>query len=619
MNYRKVATDLYNAGLSVMPIGEKKQPIGKWTVNQNGPVLPDNRFDDCLGIGVCCGTPLNIQCVDIDCKYDLTGVLFEEYKTEINSMMPGLLKKMTVQKTQNGGYHFIFRCEEIAGNQKIANREATKEEQEIKKEKTKTLIETREKGGYIMIAPSPGYEFIYGDITNLCEITPEERNVLLTSARLFNTFYQKHSDYSMKKAVDDVSPFEDYNDRGDLVDFLKGMGWTETGTNKGNIMLLRPGGDKLWSAGFHPEMRLFKCFSQSTEFDVTKAYNPSTVLSMLKFNNDFKETAKWLYDNGYGKKSQLQKTEKKEAPKAIPVEDIEKILMGSAIDLTKPIEKPPTILSVREKNGTSLVYKRLFTLGNFSCLTGKAKTKKTFLLTLFTSAILKEKDYSSKLFSEVPENKKTVLYFDTEQGMYDSYICMKRVQTLSGLNNTFRAFNIRQYDPKQRCEIIEYALKLWAGESCLCVIDGIADLAVGINDEEDATRVTTLLLRWTKEYNIHIATVIHQNKNDGFATGHLGSSIMKKAEIIISVSKSTNDARISDVKNEMGRGVDFEPFSIFINDDGIPEIIDYAEPARKSKKEDNQYRELVDSGLKQNDDFDKVFDGKVKVMEGDPF
>lgn len=63
------------------------------------------------------------------------------------------------------------------------------------------------------------------------------------------------------------------------------------------------------------------------------------------------------------------------------------------------------------------------------------------------------------------------------------------------------------------------------------MIDGIADLAMAINDEIEASRVVSLLMKWTKLYNIHITLVIHQNKNDEYATGHLGSAILKRLNV----------------------------------------------------------------------------------------
>jgi len=84
-----------------------------------------------------------------------------------------------------------------------------------------------------------------------------------------------------------------------------------------------------------------------------------------------------------------------------------------------------------------------------------------------------------------------------------------------------------------------------------------------------------MLLRLSKDYNCHISVIIHQNKNDNYATGHLGSSIMKKAEIVIDVEKNKENKRVTDVSCGYSRGEDFEKFSILINDSGIPQLTSY--------------------------------------------
>ena len=45
---------------------------------------------------------------------------------------------------------------------------------------------------------------------------------------------------------------------------------------------------------------------------------------------------------------------------------------------------------------------------------------------------------------------------------------------------------------------------------------------------------------------------------------------MKKAEIIISVSK--REGSTSEINCDMSRGMNFEPFDMIINSEGIPEI-----------------------------------------------
>jgi hypothetical protein len=126
----------------------------------------------------------------------------------------------------------------------------------------------------------------------------------------------------------------------------------------------------------------------------------------------------------------------------------------------------------------------------------------------------------------------------------------------------------------ERCEIIEFTLAKFRDNIGLVILDGIADLATSNGDEVEATRVVSLLLKWTKIYNCHIINVIHQNKSNDFATGFLGSSIMKKSEAILSVTKEEENPDVSVVECKMIRGVrDFEPFRFNVDDNGMPVIL----------------------------------------------
>ncbi len=183
-----------------------------------------------------------------------------------------------------------------------------------------------------------------------------------------------------------------------------------------------------------------------------------------------------------------------------------------------------------------------------------------------------------------PQNKPMVLYFDTEQGKFDSHNVIKRIETMVGGLGDFKAFRLRRYTPQERCELIEYAFEQYGDVCCLAVIDGIADLATAINDEDEATRVSSILLRLTADYQCHIVTVLHQNKNDNFATGHLGSMVMKKAELIVSVTRCREDKDSSIVESDYSRGIDFDSFMMTINWDGIPEMGEGIQFTKKEKK-----------------------------------
>jgi hypothetical protein len=105
----------------------------------------------------------------------------------------------------------------IEGNKKLAQRYATEEEQ-LLGDKIKVLIETRGEGGYLAIYPTPGYELIYGSFDNIQEITPEEREVLISTAIEFNEVIKEFKPIvKPTKVGKGTSPFEDYDDRGDVI------------------------------------------------------------------------------------------------------------------------------------------------------------------------------------------------------------------------------------------------------------------------------------------------------------------------------------------------------------------------------------------------------------------
>jgi hypothetical protein len=113
-------------------------------------------------------------------------------------------------------------------------------------------------------------------------------------------------------------------------------------------------------------------------------------------------------------------------------------------------------------------------------------------------------------------------------------------------------------------------------------IDGIRDLlTMGINDEQEATRITSLFLKWSYDYNIHIVLLLHQNKNDLNARGHIGTEVVNKAETIISVTKE-DKSNIFKVACDDSRDIPFEDFGFTISSDGLPVSCDL--PTSKVRK-----------------------------------
>jgi hypothetical protein len=550
----------YNSkGLSCLPIKDDKSPYSK--ISWHDGFENESDYKGAFGIGIICGKKSdNLECIDFDNHFGDAKVIITEFIEQIKPIYEKY--SLPIESTMNGGYHLLYRCDTINGNMKLAQRPKKDENGNWKPD---TLIETRGQGGYFACDPTPGYKIVKNDILNIQYITPEERDELISIAKSFNewTEVRKNEFESGDKPGDIFN--NDSNAIHEVKSELLSKGWIEIKEGYWR----RPGKDKGISATLgRVGGNIFCVFSTNAypfeSGSICKGYTPFQVIGLLKYNNDFKAFAKDL-----SLRYELKKT--KEIQPSIEKDKLRDIIKKSYINLDIEIEKPPVILYISDTSGTQTVRKRLFTLGNFSCIIGKSKSRKTFCTMMFTSAMLmenKENGLYNKFYGAIPEDKKQILYFDTEQGDYDAANNIKRIQRLSDDITNLGAFNLREYSPLERCEIIEYSFSMFKQVS-LVVIDGIADLARAINDEEEATRVVGLLMKWTKLYNCHIITILHQNKNDNFATGWLGSFIMKKAEVIISVAKEHGSDKDSHVSCDFARGIDFENFDFNINN-GLP-------------------------------------------------
>lgn len=268
-------------GLSVIPIGSNKVPIGSWKENMNKVIEPANSFYAAKGIGLVCGKVNgSLEVIDIDVKHDPEGTIFKRYMDTIDRDIADLL---VIQETVSGGYHLMYRSPVISGNKKLAKSAKTKE----------AVIETRGEGGYVAIAPTPGYTFRQYELEDIPELTQDQRNHLISQAITFNeiedkTYYPDNC-------------FQDYNERGDVLALLQNHGWIVKKDDGDKVLLKRPGeSDSLWSADFTRSKNWFTVFSTSTEFESLKAHKPANVFAILECDGDFKQTAKKLKELGFG-------------------------------------------------------------------------------------------------------------------------------------------------------------------------------------------------------------------------------------------------------------------------------------------------------------------------------
>lgn len=246
-------------------------------------------------------------------------------------------------------------------------------------------------------------------------------------------------------------------------------------------------------------------------------------------------------------------------------EELESYLSKGEIKATDKVTIPPKILFVGDCT--------IATFGNFGASTGKAKSKKTFNISAMVAAAVTNTtvlNYRACL----PEGKRKILYFDTEQSKYHCHNVLERIYKLSGLSvkkddPRLLFWGLREYTPKLRIALIDYALRKHQ-EVGLVIIDGLRDLMYDINNGKEATDVMTVLMAWTSVYDLHIHTVLHLNKNDNNPRGHIGTELENKAETVLIISKNLQNNSISEVRPMHMRDKEFSTFAFHIDDNKLP-------------------------------------------------
>ena len=266
-----------------------------------------------------------------------------------------------------------------------------------------------------------------------------------------------------------------------------------------------------------------------------------------------------------------------------PIQDLAQVAtrwQDTMLSLEKEYEQEPEVLKI---GGVPVG-----TLGNFSASIGKAKSKKTFNVSAMVAAALSGKEVLNYT-TDFPDGKKRILYIDTEQSQNHCMIVMHRIMELAELPanedcGRFYFLALRKFNPKERLAIIDDAISQIEGLGFV-VIDGIRDLVYDINSPSEATCVISKLMQWTDEHQIHLHTILHQNKSDENARGHT-------------------------------RSKDFLPFAFCINDQSLPELLPDYVPTKKSAGRPKQepfspYRDIPEAIHRKA--LELAFDGKETI------
>lgn len=288
---QKVAKEYLSFGLNPVPVSENKEPLREKhsTVPITEKEIEDFDFDN---IGISTGSISGgLEAIDFDLKNaENPEKIMKSFKSKVSL---SLLKKLVIQTTMSGGYHMVYRCEDVSSSRKLA-----------KNSEGKAIIETRGEGGYIKCYPSNGYELIQGSFEHIPIITPEERLQLFVSAKMLNSLLVKEANKKRSKEESEyIKKFPEYNDDIEIgLKLLKDNGWTIHSEDSVWVNFSRPDSkSKDLHGGYHKEGRFFFCFSTAQDnFETEKPYNNHAIFAELECGGNYKKAYAILYEEGYG-------------------------------------------------------------------------------------------------------------------------------------------------------------------------------------------------------------------------------------------------------------------------------------------------------------------------------
>lgn len=243
------------------------------------------------------------------------------------------------------------------------------------------------------------------------------------------------------------------------------------------------------------------------------------------------------------------------------------------------------LLSVLTEAGKSI---SIFNKCGISTIASHVKNGKTKLIWMIAQILVSGK-FASRFNVRLPQNSRIGL-FDTEQGFDRTQATVNRCFP-DKTGQFIDIYSIRHLSPLQMYVVIESYVMHY--KPSVVFVDIASDLiSGGVNDLSDSSNILNSLQKLAETYGTHFCLSIHLNKGDGQVTGHFGSLLLKKSELIITVKKRRDCFVVSPL---FTRDEPFEPFG-FVVEEGMASLI-----------------EEIPDGNKRNDrksNFDRVHHSK---------
>jgi hypothetical protein len=307
---------LLDSGLSLLCVGDNKVPNFPWKKRQT-EAYPKSDFEKDYnysggiirkdgteipptnGIGIVTGFN-GIEVIDIDLKILPSLKLQQDFWNEFTSFLKDNIddfdSKFVIYKTVNNGYHIIYKCKVIGGNEKIAKL----------KGHDQAIIETRGVGGYVFIYENQVSKKSYTDIQEISEM---DREVLFGICKYYNYVgeiepivieVKPESEKEDASEISiDISVWDDYNQKTTMMDILSSdFSIVRNLTDK--LIIKRSGAESAHSGYIYKDTGCMYLFTTGTLYPSEKLISPFAAYTYKNHNGDFSKSAKELYQQGFG-------------------------------------------------------------------------------------------------------------------------------------------------------------------------------------------------------------------------------------------------------------------------------------------------------------------------------
>lgn len=229
---------------------------------------------------------------------------------------------------------------------------------------------------------------------------------------------------------------------------------------------------------------------------------------------------------------------------------------------------------------------------NLQAIFGKAKSGKTFTLSILVAALLGDTSFGYE--SKMSDDEK-VLFIDTEQDESDVAKVVQRIHIMLGWdpnrdNARLKVCILRTMPLEKRLEYIENKIKVV--KPAAVFIDGIADLIYDINDIKESNSTIIRLMQLSTEFNCAICCTLHINGNEhnDKMRGHLGTTLKNKASdgLLSSMMGSTFE-----ISHQFSRHEKIGKKTFFIKtvkDKALPAFHESYQTDKDSEKNEDVYK-----------------------------